>query len=145
MRLIADFHIHSKYSRATSPNMNVESLSSAAKRKGIGLLGTGDFTHPEYFKELKQALEPFRGDESTNLYEHSGILFMPTAELSCIYSKSGVKRIHLCVCAPSLEVVEQINSLLAKKGNLSSDGRPIFGATAPEITELVMSVSKAWL
>ena len=136
MRLIADFHIHSRFSRATSPSMNVESLSAAAKMKGIGLLGTGDFTHPEYFKELKAALKPL----GNGLYEHNGVLFIPTAEVACIYSKKGVKRIHLCICAPSLEAAAQINDLLAKKGNLASDGRPIFGASAPEITELVMSV-----
>lgn len=137
MRLIADFHIHSKFSRATSAHMDLEHLAASAKQKGIGLLGTGDFTHPTWFAELKRQLKPL----SNGLYEFNGILFMPTAEVACIYSKNGVKRIHLCICAPSLEAAEQINSLLAKKGNLSADGRPIFGASAPEITELVMSVS----
>jgi len=136
MRLIADLHIHSRFSRATSEHMDLAHLSASAKTKGIGLLGTGDFTHPEYSRELKRNLEQL----PNGLYRHLGILFMPTAEISCIYSKNGVKRIHLCICAPSLEAAAQINDLLAKKGNLASDGRPIFGASAPEITELVMSV-----
>jgi len=136
MRLIADLHIHSRFSRATSEHMDLAHLSASAKTKGIGLLGTGDFTHPEYSRELKRNLEQL----PNGLYQHLGILFMPTAEVACIYSKNGVKRIHLCICAPSLEAAGQINDLLAKKGNLASDGRPIFGASAPEITELVMSV-----
>ncbi len=138
MRLIADLHIHSRFSRATSEHMDLEHLSESATLKGIGLLGTGDFTHPGWFSELKQQLKPL----DNGFYSLNSILFMPTAEVSCIYSKNGVKRIHLCLCAPSLEAASQINDLLAKKGNLASDGRPIFGATAPEITELVMSVDK---
>ena len=138
MRIIADLHIHSRFSRATSPRMGVDGLSVAAKSKGIALMGTGDFTHPEYFKELKEKLKPAEG----GLYGLNGTRFMPTSEVSCIYSKNGVKRIHLCICAPSLEAAGQVNDLLAKKGNIASDGRPIFGATAPEIVELVMSVDR---
>lgn len=124
--------------------MDIQNLSIAAKMKGINLLGTGDFTHPDYFKELKESLKPFR-EGATGLYEYDGTLFMLTSEVSCIYSKNGVKRIHLCISAPSLETAEQINDLLAKKGNLSADGRPVFGASAPEITELVMGVSRECL
>lgn len=138
VRLIADLHIHSRFSRATSEHMDLGHLAASAKLKGIGLLGTGDFTHPGWFAELKQQLKP----AGNGLYSLNGILFMPTAEVSCIYSKNGVKRIHLCLCAPSLEAAGQINSLLAKKGNLSADGRPIFGMSAPAVVELVMSVDK---
>ena len=141
MRLIADLHVHSRFSRATSPHMGVDGLSIAAKRKGIGLMGTGDFTHPEYFRELKEKL----GQAEGGLYSLNGTLFVPSAEVSCIYSKNGVKRIHICICAPSLDAAGQINDLLAKKGNIASDGRPIFGATAPEIVELAMSVDKECL
>lgn len=144
MRIIADLHVHSKYSMATSPQMEVGALSLAAKRKGISLLGTGDFTHPEYFSELKRELSPFRGDPSTGLYEKDGTAFVPTAEISCIYSipGKGCKRVHVCVCAPSLEAVEQANDLLSRKGNLKADGRPVLGMSVPDLTALFMGVSK---
>ncbi|MDD5317857.1 MAG: endonuclease Q family protein [Candidatus ainarchaeum sp.] len=142
MRVIADLHIHSRYSRATSPQMGVETLSSHAKTKGVNLLGTGDFTHPKYFSELKRHLKPYRDDEGTGLYECGGMAFMLTSEVSCIWPKNGVKRAHLCLCAPSLEIAEQVNEGLGKIGNLSADGRPVFGAGLPQVTELVMGVSR---
>jgi uncharacterized protein (TIGR00375 family) len=142
MKVVADLHIHSRYSRATSPQMGVDALGASARRKGVDLLGTGDFTHPAYFAELKRHLKPLRGDEGTGLFECGGTAFMLTSEVSCIWSSNGVKRVHLCLCAPSLEIVSQINGLLAKIGNLSADGRPVFGASAAQVTELVMGVSR---
>lgn len=144
MRFIADFHIHSKYARATSKDMNIEELDKWANIKGITVLGTGDFTHPEWFKELKEKLEPaepglfkFReasGDDSTR--------FMLTVEVSSIYSKGGkVRKIHTLIFAPSFEVVDNINTQLSWVGNLKADGRPILGLDAKELAKMVFSVS----
>ena len=138
MKVVADFHMHSHYSRATSPGMELETLSKWAKIKGIDLLGTGDFSHPEWFKELEtKAIESDSG-----FLQYDGVNFVLSNEVSCIYSQGGkVRRIHIVLLSPSLEIVAQINERLAKKGNLKADGRPIFGMSAIEMAEIVLGVS----
>ncbi|MFH1285755.1 MAG: endonuclease Q family protein [Candidatus Micrarchaeota archaeon] len=139
MRLIADLHIHSRFSRATSPSMNISELSKWARIKGISILGTGDFTHPLWLSELKLNLKT----EEDGLFSLNNSLFMLTSEVSAIFSVNKiVKKIHLLIFAPSFEIVEQINEGLAKRGNLKADGRPIFGMRAEEIVELVMNTSR---
>ena len=144
MKFIADFHIHSKYSRATSKNMDLESLDEWAKIKGIKVLGTGDFTHPEWFQNLKDKLEPaeqglFKLKGSTGDYTR----FILTSEISCIYSKNGkVRKIHIMVWSPSFEICEKINTQLGWVGNLKSDGRPILGLDAKELAKIVLSSSE---
>ena len=138
MQFIADFHIHSKYSRATSKDMDLENLDKWAKIKGIKILGTGDFTHPEWLKNLKEKLEP----AETGLFKlknlNSETRFILTAEISCIYSKGGkVRKIHIIIFAPSFEIVEKINTHLSWIGNLKSDGRPILGLDAKELAKIV--------
>jgi uncharacterized protein (TIGR00375 family) len=139
MQFIADFHIHSKYSRATSPNMDVENIAKYARMKGISLVGTGDFTHPLWLKELKEKLKPL----DNSLFDYDGILLILTSEVNNVFSKGGkLKQIHNILFAPSFEVVEQINELLAKKGDLSSDGRPSLNMTAGELVEGIMDISR---
>ncbi|MCD6522396.1 MAG: DNA helicase UvrD [Candidatus Diapherotrites archaeon] len=139
MQIVADFHIHSKYSRATSKKMNVVDLALAAKEKGINLLGTGDFTHPLYLKELKQNLQ----EKGNGIYECNGMNFVLSVELSSIYKQGNkLRKIHQVILAPSFEVVDQINDKLSKHGRLDYDGRPIFGLSAPEIVDLVMETDK---
>ena len=143
MRFIADFHLHSKYSRATSKNMEVETLGRWAKKKGITLLGTGDFTHPTYYAELRTKLVP----SSNGLFQlkkgDEGVHYILTAEVSNIYSQKGkVRRIHNLIFAPSFEVVEKINSKLGNLGKLSSDGRPIFGFAAKELVKMILDISE---
>src|SRR3990170_570441 len=120
---IADFHIHSKYSRATSPLMDLENLDKWARIKGIKVLGTGDFTHPKWFEEIKKELEPAEAGLFRLPGGDSGTRFMLTSEISCIYSKGtsagsarGVKvrKIHIIVFAPSIEAVEKINLKLSE-------------------------------
>jgi len=119
---IADFHIHSKYSRATSKEMDVENLSKWAKIKGISLLGTGDFTHPDWLAELKSKLEPME----PGIFKHSNIYYMLTGEVSNIYFKAGRSRkIHNIIFSPSFEAAREINKYLKGFGNLKSDGRPM--------------------
>jgi uncharacterized protein (TIGR00375 family) len=139
MEFIADFHIHSKYSRATSRDMDIKNLSGWAKLKGITLMGTGDFTHHLWLEELKHNLE----DCANGLYKHNGIYFMLTAEVSSIYSKRGkTYRIHNVILVPSFEVVDKINEKLSCLGNLASDGRPILGLDAAELARIVFDIDE---
>jgi uncharacterized protein (TIGR00375 family) len=143
MKFVADLHIHSKYSRATSRDMVLETLAPWAKVKGIGLLATGDFTHPEWLFLMKEKLEPM-GNGFLRLKNGTTVLdgppfrglpamgrsvaFILSSELSFIYSKGGkVRKIHVMVLAPDFESVERINRRLQAVGNLVSDGRPILG------------------
>jgi len=140
MQFVADFHLHSKYSRATSKDMDLENLDKWAKIKGIKVLGTGDFTHPEWFNNLKEKLEP--AEPGLFKLKNSEIRFILTAEISCIYSKGGkVRKIHIIVFAPSFEAVEKINLNLGKIGNLKSDGRPILGLDAKDLARIVLDAS----
>ena len=154
MRYIADFHLHSKYSRATSKEMDLLHLNYWAKLKGINILGTSDFTHPLWFKELEEKLIPL----GNGLYQlknrpnsvlrrpegfgGSSIFFILTTEVSCIYKKGDkTRRIHLLIFAPSLEVVKKLNQRLEKNYNLHSDGRPILGIDAKELLKIILDVS----
>lgn len=149
MEFIADFHIHSKYSRATSPQMGLEGLAKWAKIKGIKILGTGDFTHPEWFDNLKEKLEP--AEEGLFKLKAAGrgegeTRFILTSEISCIYSKGGrTRKIHIIVFAPDLKTVEKINTHLGWIGNLKADGRPILGLDAKELAKVVLSISESCL
>ena len=148
MKFIADFHIHSKYSRATSGDMDLENLDKWAKIKGIKVLGTGDFTHPAWFKSLKEELEPVEEGlfklktKSLNSKENE-TRFVLTAEISCIYSKGNkTRKIHLIIFSPSFEVCEKINARLGWVGNLKADGRPILGMDAKELLKIALDSSK---
>ncbi|MFH1510028.1 MAG: endonuclease Q family protein [Candidatus Nealsonbacteria bacterium] len=139
MKFVADFHIHSKYSRATSKNMDLESLDKWAKIKGIKVLGTGDFTHPGWLANLKEKLKPAEPGLFKLKNNDQGARFFLTSEISCIYSKNGkVRKIHIIVFAPSFKAVEKINTKLNKIGNLKADGRPILGLDAKELAKIVL-------
>lgn len=139
MQFIADFHIHSKYSRATSKNMDIENIAQWAKLKGIQLMGTGDWTHHLWLEELKSKLES-KGD---GLYIYNGVNFILTAEISSIYSKRGKGyRIHNLIFAPSFKTVDKINSTLSGYGNLASDGRPILGMDAKELAKIIFDIDE---
>ena len=154
VKFIADFHLHSKYSRATSPQMDLENLDKWARIKGIKVLGTGDFTHPDWFKNLKEKLEPaesglFKLAPYRNEVSGAGLKdsnsqtrFILTSEISCIYSKKfKVRKIHILIFAPSFETVEKINTHLGWIGNLKADGRPILGLDAKELAKIVLDIS----
>ena len=143
MQIIADLHLHSKFSRATSPLMDVDNLSLWAKKKGIGILTTGDFTHPKYLKELKEKLlEDNTGllklkDKSLKI-KVKDVFFILGTEISCIYKDKGkVRRLHILVYAPDFATVDKINAeLIKRKCNLSSDGRPIIGLSAKQLAQI---------
>ncbi|HAZ10853.1 MAG TPA: DNA helicase UvrD [Candidatus Omnitrophica bacterium] len=139
MKFAADFHIHSKYSRATSPDMNIKTLSEYAKLKGVSLLGTGDFTHYLWLEELKTTLK----DSGNGLFEYNSVNFMLTGEISSIYSKNGrVRKIHNVIFAPSFDIADKVNSVLSGYGNIAYDGRPIIGIDAKDLAELLFGISK---
>ena len=141
---IVDLHIHSKFSRACSRDLVLAKIVETAALKGIHLVGTGDFTHPEWFQMMRQELQ----QNDRGFYEVKGVKtfrpveFVPTTEISCIYSKNGaVRRLHLLVVAPSLEIVSELNRRLEKIGNIHSDGRPILGLDAKELLKILLDVS----
>jgi len=148
MKIIADFHIHSKYSRATSKDMDLEALDRWAGIKGLSVMGTGDFTHPAWLGNIKDKLipaEPGLYKLSPNFKTKDSkdeMRFILTSEISCIYSKNNkVRKIHVIIFAPSTEVVDKINEHLGRIGNLKSDGRPILGLDAKELAKIVLGVS----
>jgi uncharacterized protein (TIGR00375 family) len=140
MKFIADFHIHSKYSRATSGQTDLENISKWAEIKGVKVIATGDFTHPQWIKNIKEELKP--AEPGLFQYKNSETRFLLTTEISCIYSKKGkTRKIHIIVLSPSIEICEKINEELSKIGNLKSDGRPILGLDAKELVRIVLNVS----
>lgn len=141
----SDFHLHSKYSRAVSINMDLEHLHSGAIKKGLHILGGADFSHPKWFSELKSNLveSEHQGLFSLKGKENSEVFFILQNEVATIISTpKGVKKVHHILLAPDFESVSQLNDVLSKKGNLSADGRPIFGQTSPpEIVEICKKVN----
>ncbi len=152
MQFIADLHIHSKYSRAVSPKMNLEELDAWASDKGIKLMGTGDFTHPYYFSELKNKLEPaepgfFKLKSEFKIKNIKGELadtrFILSTEISSIYSKNGkTKRVHNIIFSPDIESAEKINIKLSEIGNLASDGRPILGLDCEDLAGIIFGINE---
>lgn len=139
MEFVADFHIHSKYSRATSKSMDVGNISEWAKLKGITLMGTGDFTHHLWLEELKANLT----DMGNGLFKHQNIYYILSAEISSIYSKKGkTYRIHNVIISPSFKTTDKINNALSKHGNLASDGRPILGLDASELARIIFDIDE---
>ena len=153
MRFLADLHIHSHYSRATSKDLTPVKLDYWAKIKGVNVVGTGDFTHPGWTDELKQALEPAEEglfklkpdlvlDNPTK--DPQPVRFLLSAEISNIYKKNGkVRKIHNVVLAPDFETVEKIQKALAeRKFNITSDGRPILGMDSRDLLEMLLEIDQ---
>lgn len=152
MHFIADLHIHSKYSRATSKKISPELIWRWAQLKGISVIGSGDFTHPAWLDELKEMLRPegnglFRlkkGLHTNDVPEkcRDDVFFLLSAEISCIYSKKDrVRKIHSLVFVPDFRDAAKINNALSKVGNLKSDGRPILGLDAKELLKIIIDAS----
>jgi len=140
MKITADLQIHSRFSRATSSHLNLANLEKYARIKGLSLLGTGDFTHPEWLAELKKEL---KDDGSGILTSNTGFNFVLQGEISNIFTQDGKgRRIHNLLLAPNFEVVDQINAALLKKGRLDYDGRPIFGFSCIELVEMMKNIDE---
>tara|TARA_Y100000310_G_scaffold333834_1_gene412211 strand:- start:4142 stop:5383 length:1242 start_codon:yes stop_codon:yes gene_type:complete len=140
MQFKADLHLHSRFARACSNKTNLQNLEQYARIKGLDLLGTGDFTHPKWFKELSEQLTE---DDQGILSSKTGFKFLWSTEISLIYTQGGKgRRVHHVILAPSKEVVQQIIEVLGKKGRLDYDGRPIFGFSSIELVDMMRSISK---
>lgn len=138
MKIVADLHIHSKYSRAVSKEMTLENIDAWAEKKGIDVMGTGDFTHPAWFQDIKTKLQPAE-EGLFKLNSKSSTRFILSAEIACIYSKGGrVRRLHHIIFSPTIEMVEKINKKLSEIGNLKSDGRPMLGLDSKKLLEIIL-------
>jgi DNA helicase-2/ATP-dependent DNA helicase PcrA len=154
MQFIADFHIHSKHSRATSKNLDLEHLYLAAQQKGLTVVGTGDATHPTWMAELREKLSPaedglFRlrkdlesdGDLRVPPACRAPVRFVLTAEISNIYKKDGqTRKNHNLVFLPDMDTATRFNRELDRIGNIASDGRPILGLDARNLLEIVLGI-----
>ncbi|MCK5204998.1 MAG: DNA helicase, partial [Desulfobacterales bacterium] len=155
MKFIADLHVHSKFSRATAKNLDLENLYIAAQLKGITVVGTGDFTYPAWFEEITEKLvaaEPGLFKLKEELARQCDlrvpqscrgpVRFMLVTEISNIYKKDGrTRKNHNLVFAPDLEVARQFSNRLDKIGNIKSDGRPILGLDARDLLETLLETS----
>lgn len=148
MHYVVDLHLHSKYSRAVSPQMTLPVMAQYALQKGLDILTASDFTHPLWFKEISQQLEE-AGEGMYKLQGESGngkgdkeIIFLLSTEISSIYKQGDkLRRIHNLIFVPSLEVAEKVNIELVKRGcNLNADGRPIVGLTSKALLELILGI-----
>lgn len=153
MRFIADFHVHSHYSRATSKDMDVIGLARGSQLKGTQVIGTGDFTHPRWFAEMREKLEPaeaglfrlkqkFEKEVAREVPEtcRNPQRYLLTVEVSSIYKRAGrVRKVHSLIFAPSFEAASKINEQLSRIGNISADGRPILGLDAEELLKIVLA------
>lgn len=153
-------HVHSHYSRATSKDCTLAGLYKWGKIKGINIIGTGDFTHPEWFQELRHQLEPaepglFRlkneiakeiDKEIPASCRDNLLRFVPSVEVATIYSKNGrVRKLHNLLVAPSLESASKINDRLSRIGNLKADGRPILGLDSKELLKIMLETDPSAL
>ena len=147
---LADLHIHSKYSRATGRNADIPNLDLWARRKGIALVGTGDFTHPAWREELSSALEPaeeglYRIKENARLRDICEFPVVPrfvvSGEISCIYKQDGkVRKVHNVILLPSLDAAERLAFKLETIGNIRSDGRPILGLSSRDLLAVTLDI-----
>ena len=139
MQFIADLHIHSRFSRATSRDMDIPAIAAAAKTKGIKLVATGDFTHPEYLKSLKQHLKP----TGAGLFTYEDTYFILNVELNGIYSAGGrLRRIHNIVFVPSFETAEKLTAWLDGYGKLASDGRPTLSLSSYDLLAKLLEIDR---
>lgn len=155
MDYIADLHIHSPYSRATSPQSTLVGLAGWARVKGIQVIGTGDFTHPGWFSCLKEQLEPaepglFKLKNEAAIVSPlaevmpsaAPVRFLLSAEISCIYKRHGVvRKVHNLLYVPDFASAERLNARLGSIGNIKSDGRPILGLDSHDLLEIMLELA----
>jgi PHP family Zn ribbon phosphoesterase len=153
VRFVADLHIHSKYSRACSRDCDLEHLTWWARRKGISLVGTGDFTHPAWYDHLTENLVEaspglfrLRADLDRDIDRRlppslatTPVRFMLSVEISTIYKRGDrTRKVHHLVYMPDLQSAARFNARLAKIGNIGSDGRPILGLDSRDLLEITL-------
>ena len=137
MTYVADLHLHSPYAMGTSSRLSFESLAHWARRKGIHLLASADFTHPAWFEETRSKLH----DDGDGLFTYDGVRFVLGTELSCVAPQGGrSRRVHVLAFAPGLDAVSRINARLSDHGRLDADGRPVLRLTPRELLMLLLDV-----
>lgn len=142
MKFLADLHVHSRFSRATSKALTIFELGKGAAKKGIKILGTGDFTHPLWSKELEENLTPAEPGLMRLKDQDTGVRFLLTSEISTIYKQGDkVRKVHHLIGAPTMDAVHKISASLAQRGNIISDGRPILGITSRDLLEIVLEAT----
>lgn len=137
MEIIADLHVHSRHSRATSRDLSIENLEKYAKIKGVQLLGTGDFQHPGHRKEIDKELTE---DPNGILKTKTGFPFIWQTEISLMYKQDKRRALHLVILSPNKQTSDQITNYLKSKGRVDYDGRPIFGIPAPQLVKDLKSI-----
>lgn len=157
MKLIVDLHLHSHYSRSTSPDLSLENIYKWGKIKGINIIGTADFTHPLYFEEIQEKLIPaepglftLREDLANEIdsqlpqsVRNNVFRFILSTEISNIYSKNEkVRKMHNMVILPNFKSVAKLNAILSQIGNLKADGRPILGLDSKKLLEIVIGLDE---
>ena len=151
MKIIGDLHIHSRFSMATSKEGTPENLDFWARKKGISLIGTGDFTHPAWRAELRERLIPEGNGlyrlkdeyvkEESRKFPGEGTRFVVSGEISSIYKKNGkTRKVHNVILLPGLEAADAMAQRLEKIGNIHSDGRPILGLDSHDLLEMMLDV-----
>ena len=155
-RFYADLHLHSRFSRATSRDLDLEHLAFWARKKGLTVIGTGDFTHPGWMAEIKEKLVPaepglfrLREDLERELESRWGApgkepaRFLLEVEISTIYKKDDkVRKVHHLIYAPDLESSDRLTENLARIGNIASDGRPILGLDSRHLLEITLEAGE---
>jgi uncharacterized protein (TIGR00375 family) len=143
MPQVLDLHIHSKYSRACSPQLTLENIAKTCVTKGIDIISTADFTHPLWFKEIESKLVEINNSGLYKLKDSNCVTkFILGTEVSLVYKDKGkTRRLHLVIHAPSIETVRALNNKLSERFNLRSDGRPILGISAVKFCQLCFDIS----
>jgi len=152
MQVIADLQLHSKYSRAVSPQMTIPNIGLWSARKGVGLVATGDWTHPLWIREIQANLEEtgtglLKLKDSSILLGYEKLvepLFLLATEVSCIYSQGGkLRRVHLLIWVPAISSAEKIIEAMNNRGcKLGSDGRPIIGLSSHDLLEMLLEIDE---
>lgn len=148
MPTVLDLHIHSKYSRACSPQLTLSNIKKTCRAKGIGIIATGDFTYPAWFKSIEEELEEIG---SSGLYKLKSapddkVKFILSTEVSLIYKDNDkARRIHIVITAPNIKAVKELNKQLDKNFNIRSDGRPILGMSCPDLVKLCLAIDPKFI
>ncbi len=147
MKIITDFHLHSKWSRACSKGLTLPNIAKGCERKGIGFVGTSDAFHPAWQKDVDELLED-AGEGTFRLKDGSSpTTFLLSTEISCIYKHgNNVRRVHHIILFPSREALHRLTNSLNERGcNLKSDGRPIVGLSSQELLKLTLDADPSCL
>ncbi len=148
MHRVVDLHIHSKYSRACSPSLDLEHIDATCREKGIDIVATGDFTYPAWIKSIENELEEINNSGLYKLKKapDDNLKFILSTEVSLMYKDNGKgRRIHVMITAPNLQAVQELNAYLDERYNIRSDGRPIMGMSCPDLVRLCRSIHPDFL